>query len=164
MSLARAEVGLANFLTLLCKSGETEIVYRFQNYWLDEQKTFEGQSYEWLPFSVGSIGASSEGDATNAAIALPNNVLALQVINGSDGLRNQQAIIVSAYVDAETDAILSGGLTRNLFTIDSSTVREAQIDIELQSVVNALLDTFPRSRITEANCGRLPQNSQIRFA
>lgn len=164
MTAASAYVGLANFLTLICKDGETEIVYRFQNYWLDEQKTFEGLAYEWLPFSVGSLGASSEGDSTSATIALPNNVLALQIVNGNNGLRGQQAIIVSAFVNSETEAILSGGLTRNLFTIDSSSIQEAQIQIELQSVVNTLLDTFPRSRITEANCGRLPQNSQIRFA
>ncbi len=158
-----ASVGYGNFIRIAVVDGINTIIYRFQNYFVQEQKDFQGQTYDWLPFQVTEAENSTEGDNTGASIVLPNNTLALQVVNGNQGLRGQQVTINSAFINPSTGAILNGGLTTNLYNVDGCFIREDIIQLELQSVVNTLLDTFPRTKITELNCGKLPQNSQIRF-
>ena len=58
----------------MIKPGES-VLYRFQNFYLSETKTYEGADYVFVPFGFSGVTINRTGDGLDASLVFPNNEL-----------------------------------------------------------------------------------------
>lgn len=134
--------------------------YQFQNYWVNEDVTYNAITYGYMPFAFSGSAVTKSGDNQPATLAFPNNALsrgwAATAINDQwvatirimllDPNDKTQGTVISQYVGQ----IVSGGW-------DTSTLK-----LNMASVFDAVGADVPRKKLSQQLVGHLPLTSNVR--
>ena len=128
---------------------------RYQNYQL-EPYLYQGNSFEFLPFSIDSDPqASIDLDNAPSSISISNAKLVRNLVEANDGLRRAIVTITSIYLD---DLNRAPVVTRT--QILKPSYQGASIQFQLESPVNAIVGRFPSVFFTGDQWRELPISSQ----
>lgn len=146
-------------LTTYANSGSVgQIVHRFQNYFVNETKTFNGEQYSFLPFRAEGAVANLNGDNAVLQVLLPNVMPALRLLEQGNGNRLSELILTTAWLNAELNAFRH--YEERYIGIGSS-FSETTIELRFRSAMDSVGAAFPARKLTRNLAGLLPLNADL---
>lgn len=156
----RSEIAVGHMLTLKPRTIGAAPMY-FQNFWLNENMNYNGNTHGFLPFGFTGVTVNRSGDNQSTQIGLPNNSLsrgwAATIVEGAwvvflDMLmlnpdNKLDYRLLSSYAGQVTGAVWS----------------DSDLRLEVSSVLDAVGNDVPKRRITEDIFGPLPTTAQMRL-
>ena len=140
--------------------------YRFQNFFIGEQLTHNGDDYQFLPFGFSGVTVNRTGDGLEATLVFPNNALSRPW--GREAIESSFVMEVEVLIIEDPDP--SSGLTATHTTVHTYTgittggqYDEAALSLELSSVLDAVGTDVPRRSLTQDLVGNLPISSNVRL-
>lgn len=150
------EINLGHLLTLKASS---TVKYRFQNFSIKGSVAYEGATYSFAPFSFSGITASLAGDNLDARLNFPVNKLtrawAEQALSES-WIGTVQVLLLNESstpiqkLHSYVGVIASGGWD------------ESAVELQLNTVMNAVRGTIPGRRFTRQLVGNIPITANVR--
>lgn len=151
-------IALGNYLTL---SAAGSVRYRFQNFYINRSATYQGQTYQFLPFGFSGVTINRQGDNTEASIILPNNELsrpwAVEMLDN-----RWLATVLVLSLDPGT---ASGGQLMHSYTgqVAAGSWDDTSLEVRLNTVLDAVGADVPMRRLNQALVGDLPITANVRL-
>jgi len=150
------EYAVGNFLHFLPDDGTT---YRFQNFFINETITYQGNSFGFIPFGFSGVTINRTGDNTEATLVFPNNDLS----------RRWAIDAVQNYWLARVQVMLLDPDDRTSFTqmheyygrIAQGRWDEASLNLTLNTVLDGVGADVPVRRLTQKLIGAIPVSNGI---
>ena len=164
-----AELAVGNFVKF---TSGTEVRHRFQNFFIGQSITNEGDSYGFVPFGFSGVTVNKTGDGTEASILLPNstsdedqsnNVGALSRSLSKTALDERWLAYVRMLIVDPDDSTQFTTLSRYYGQVSSGNWDNATITLTLSSVLDAVGGDIPQRRLNRALVGNLPTSSGVRL-
>lgn len=152
------EFAVGNFLTLTT-SGTVQ--HRFQNFFIGETITYEGNSFGFLPFGFSGVTVNRTGDNTEASVLLPNNNIS----------RSWAVEAIEKRWLAQVQVMLLDPDDRNSFTqmhqyvgqVAGGQWDESSLQLTLSTVLDAVGSDVPTRKLTQKLIGAIPVTSGLRL-
>lgn len=154
-------VAWVNYVQFLDTTG-APTGYRFQDYAMNESRTFEGNPYASMPFEVAPGGGASGGDRSTAAFSTFANDIAVNVI--TEACDSEWLLeIAQVKIDRATGENLLL-FTREPWLCNSYSYSQGNgiISLSLGSLLNAV-DGLVGRTLTSKMVGRLPVSGGLRL-
>lgn len=155
------QLAIGHMLTLKPRTAGAAPLY-FQNFYINETFTYNGNSHIFLPFGFSGVTVNRSGDNQQTQLAFPNNALsrtwALSVVDGAWVITVDLLILNP---DNKADYRV---LTSYAGQASGGIWGEVDLRVEVSSVIDAVGGDVPRRRITEDVFGPLPTTAQVRLS
>lgn len=152
------ELALGNYLTFTSNVG---VVYRFQNFHIAQTATFQGQTYQFLPFGFSGITISRTGDNTDASLVFPNNDLSRAwATTALEDKWLATVFVLSLDPDDRTQGTLMNQYTGQ---VAAGSWDEVSLNLTLNTVIDAVGADVPMRRLTQSLVGALPVTGNVRL-
>lgn len=146
------------YLTL--RNREASTLYRFQNYWVNEDAPFENEVYGFMPFIFNGTVLTKSGDNQPATVAFPNNALSRGW--AENATRDNWIIDVRTVIINPDDKTAGTLLMRYVAQVVSASWDDTSLQLQLASVLDAVGADAPRKKLTKQLVGNLPLTSRVR--
>ena len=153
------ELAIGNFLTF---SDNGIVRQRFQNFFISETITYEGNEYGFLPFGFSGVTINRTGDNTDASLLLPNNSLSRNW--AVEALNNRWLAHVRVMLLDPDDRTSFSQLHQYYGLVASGSWKEAELTVNLNTVLDAVGAEFPMRRLTQRLIGDIPATSGVRLS
>lgn len=150
-----AEINLGILLTL--KDGAAT-KYRFQNYKVSDSVTYNGSTYTFAPFSFSGAVSNLQGDNLDAGLVFASTAVTrtwadTAIVNGWVGL--VRVMLLDDNSDIQRVLYEYTGL------VDSGGWDQTQIELSLNSVMDAVRGTIPGRRMNAQLVGNIPITASV---
>lgn len=152
------DLAIGNYLTFTAAGS---VVYRFQNFHIAQNATFDGQTYQFVPFGFSGITISRTGDNTDATLVFPNNELSRSW--ATTALENRWLATVFLLALNPDDRTTGTKMHSYTGQVSSGTWDEANLNLTLNTVLDAVGADVPMRRLTQTLVGALPVSSNVRL-
>jgi phage-related protein len=150
-----ANIRIAQFFRLTTSAGA---LHRFQNYFIAETKTFQGESYGFAPFQADGALASLNGENQQLRVLFPSLEVVIRLVEEGDGNRLSVLRLTTAWLSG-SDQIVT---TFNDFFIGiGATYNEETVELRFRSSMDSVGAAFPGRTLTSDNVGILPLNADL---
>jgi phage-related protein len=150
-----ANIRIAQFFRLTTSAGALR---RFQNYFIAETKTFQGESYGFAPFQADGALASLNGENQQLRVLFPSLEVVIRLVEEGDGNRLSVLRLTTAWLSG-SDQIVT---TFNDFFIGiGATYNEETVELRFRSSMDSVGAAFPGRTLTSDNVGILPLNADL---
>ena len=143
-------------------TGNLETLYFFQNFYINQEATYDSSKYSFVPFGFSGVTVNRTGDGMEAVLVFPNNGL-------SRGFADQ-AIDQNWIVEVDVlilDADNSAGAHQKLHSFTGQAVGgqwdNVSLNLKLSSVLDAVGTDVPRRSLTQRLVGNLPISNNVRL-
>lgn len=152
------ELAVGNLLTLTAAGN---VRHRFQNFFINETISYQGNPYGFLPFGFSGVTVNRTGDNTEASLLFPNNGLsrgwAVEAIEGR-WLAHVQVMLL------DPDNRNSFDLMHQYFgQVAGGQWDESSLRLTLSTVLDAVGSDVPVRRLTQKLIGNIPVSSGVRL-
>lgn len=152
------EIAVGNFLTF---SLNNVPFYRFQNFFIQEEISYNAEYFTFMPFGFSGVTVNRTGDNTEASLLLPNAVLSRSWV--TEALKDQWLAHVRVLiVDPETRLPVSL-LHQYYGKVVSGTWDETSLTVYLSTILDAVGTDIPTRRLTQRLIGKIPVTSNVRL-
>ena len=155
-----ATIRICQFFDMSTNQGKE---HRYQNYFIGQSKSFGGESYAFAPFQIQGGIANLTGDNEQIQILFPAIEYAIRLVEEGDGNRLSRLTIYTRYVTSAGSIMDKTGYDNYLIGI-GATFDESTIELRFRSALDGVTPNLPAMRLTEANAGILPLDSQLRLS
>jgi phage-related protein len=164
-----AELAVGNFVTF--SSGET-VKYRFQNFFIGETITRNGNEYSFVPFGFSGVTINKTGDGTEASILLPNstsdedqssNVGALARSISTTAIEERWLAYARVVILDPNDKTSFAILCRYYGQVTAGGWDNSTITLNLSTVLDAVGGDVPQRKLSQTLVGDLPTSSGVRL-
>lgn len=148
----------AQYIELRTLSGSTRL--RFQNYWINEDATLNGEAYGFMPFAFSGTTITKSGDNQPATLVFPNNALSrgwAETIVQEQWLAACSTVIIDP--NSPSNQIV---LSRYEAQVVTASWNETALELQMASVLDAVGADVPRKKLTKQLVGNLPVTSRVR--
>jgi hypothetical protein len=152
------ELAIGNFITF---SDNGNVRQRFQNFFISETITYSGDEYGFLPFGFSGVTINRTGDNTDASLLLPNNSLSRNW--AVEALNNRWLAHVRVMLLDPDDRTAATQLHQYYGLVASGSWKEAELVVNLNTVLDAVGAEFPMRRLTQRLIGNIPTTSGVRL-
>jgi hypothetical protein len=152
------ELAIGNFITF---SDNGNVRQRFQNFFISETITYSGDEYGFLPFGFSGVTINRTGDNTDASLLLPNNSLSRNW--AVEALNNRWLAHVRVMLLDPDDRTSFSQLHQYYGLVASGSWKEAELVINLNTVLDAVGAEFPMRRLSQRLIGNIPTTSGVRL-
>jgi len=153
------ELAIGNFITF---SDNGIVRQRFQNFFISETITYSGDEYGFLPFGFSGVTINRTGDNTDASLLLPNNSLSRNW--AVEALNNRWLAHVRVMLLDPDDRTSFSQLHQYYGLVASGSWKEAELTLNLNTVLDAVGAEFPLRRLTQRLIGNIPTTSGVRLS
>lgn len=133
--------------------------YRYQNYFINENKTFGGVSYSFVPFEIEGGVSSLNADNQQVTLRLPASEYAVRLVEEGDGNRLSKLVVYTRFITA-AEGIPDTGPEEYYVGIGAS-FSDDTIELRFRSALDGVAAGFPARTLTERNVGILPLESNL---
>ena len=138
------------------------VQFRFQNFFIAQDMTYDGQTYGFVPFGFSGVTVNRTGDGLESSLVFPNNDLtrgwAVEAIN------EHYVMEVDVLIIDSTSA--TGSHTR-VHTYTGQVVGgqwdNVSLNLQLGGVLDAVGTDVPRRSLTRKLIGNLPITNNVRL-
>ena len=155
MSL-ETDIRIVQFFELVDANGST---HRYQNYFVNESKTFNSASYGFAPFQVQGSVSSLNGDNAQIQVLFPAIEYAIRLVEAGEGNRRSRLTLTTRTVTAA--GAISGTGPQEIYIGLGASFSEDTVELRFNTAVDAVASNFPAQSLTEQNCGFLPLDSSL---
>lgn len=150
------ELRIVQFFDLETDNDKT---HRFQNYFVNESKSFGGKSFSFAPFRVDGSVSSLNGDNNQITVLFPATEYAVRLVEAGEGNRKSLLIVDTRFVN-QSGGIGSAG-PREIFVGLGASFSTDTIELRFSSALDAVASNFPANSLTSGNVGFLPLESAL---
>ena len=151
-----SEIRICNFFKLTTTAGR---VHRFQNYFIGENKTFNGAVYSFSPFQADGALASLSGDNQQLRVLFPSQEVSIRLVEEGDG--NRLSVLELATLWTNATGALNGAQFTDYFLGIGATFNEDTIELRFRSSMDSVVAGFPARVLTVDNVGILPLDANL---
>ncbi len=158
---AKSLAGLDKDDTIVAGKAEGTVIHRYQNYFVNQQKKFNGNFYAFAPFRVEGSVANTGGDNSLVQVLFPNYEIAIRLVEQGNGNRLSRLTLSTAWIredgtpirDPYSEAFLGLG----------ASFSETTIELRFRSAMDSVGATFPGRTLSRSLIGILPLNADLRL-
>lgn len=159
----KGEFGVVSYVRFKERNGGGYLPYAYQNYFINETRTYGGIAYDFAPLGVSGGGGKQGGERSRGAIVCPANALVQNIFWQADS--NKLLVeITSVEIDTETDQELAQ-LTKTLWScrVEGSVEigRPGQSVLQLASPLDTVNATVGGRPLSQSLVGALPTTGTI---
>lgn len=154
-------IAICNFIRFKNRGG-AYTSYAYQNFFIGESRTYQGTSYNFLPFALASSAGKKGGDRSNNALACPANPISVNIF--------AEACDKGWLLEAKTVEVdpltlsLQALITSELWFASSMELPDVQRSVlQLSSPIDAVNGQVPRRYLSSALVGALPTSGNLTF-
>ena len=157
-----SEIRICNFFRLRTS---TDIVHRFQNYFIGESKSFQSPSdanarlYSFSPFQADGALASLNGDNQQLRVLFPSQEVSIRLVEEGDGNRLSVLELTTLWTNAT--GALNGAQYTDYFIGVGATFNETTIELRFRSSMDSVGAGFPARTLSVDNVGILPLDASL---
>ena len=149
---------VGNFIRI--KPGES-VLYRFQNFYLSETKTYEGADYVFVPFGFSGVTINRTGDGLDASLIFPNNELSRVWIAEAVESRWIIEVDVLAFDPDTTNPSVNDRVHTYTGQVTGGRHDQASAQVTLGTVLDAVGAEVPMRALTQKLVGNLPVTANV---
>tara|TARA_R100001510_G_C7591424_1_gene160985 strand:+ start:49 stop:549 length:501 start_codon:yes stop_codon:yes gene_type:complete len=139
------------------------VQFRFQNFFINQDMKYKGDSYDFVPFGFSGVTVNRTGDGLEAALVFPNNNLSRgwAVL----GIRDHYVVEVEVLIIDPSNPSSGTHTSVHSYTgqITGGTWDNASLNLQLSSVLDAVGTDVPRRALTKKLVGNLPISNNVRL-
>ena len=138
------------------------VLFRYQNFFINENASYENASYGFVPFGFSGVTVNRNGDGLEATVVFPNN----------DITRSWAVEAIDQYWVMEVDVLIidetnNNGSHQSVHTYTGQVTGgqwdNVTVSLQLTSVLDAVGTDVPRRSLTRKLIGNLPISSNVRL-
>lgn len=149
----KGEFAIVSYIRFKERGGGPYLPHAYQNYFVNETRTYSGTSYSFAPLGVSGGGGKQGGERSRGAIVCPANALVQNIFWQADSSK-WLVEVISVEVDASNDAEL-GQLTKMLWSC------KVEGSIELGQAGQSVLQLFSPLDTVNARVGGRPLSQSL---
>jgi hypothetical protein len=150
------ELRIVQFFDLVTDNNKE---HKFQNYFVNDSKTFDGKSFSFAPFQINGSVSSLNGDNNQITVLFPAIEYAVRLVEAGEGNRKSLLILDTRFVNQSGDFGDTG--PREIFVGLGASFSVDTIELRFSSALDAVASNFPANSLTEENVGILPLESSL---
>jgi len=130
--------------------------YRYQNYSVNQTRTYSGNDYSFLPFGVSTGAGTKGGDRSSTRLVVGLNQISVNIF--AEAVQSQWQLdlkTVSLDVTDDSDDAL---IRSEVWRIASYSIDTTRLILTLSSPLDAAASDVPRRLLTTELVGALPTN------
>ena len=140
---------------------DNDVLYRFQNFYLGETKTYEGGDYIFVPFGFSGVTINRSGDGLDASLVFPNNELSRLWIAEAVERRWIIEVDVLAFDPDVTDPTVNDRVHTYTGQVTGGRHDQASVQVSLGTVLDAVGADVPMRTLTNKLVGNLPVTANV---
>lgn len=152
------DIRIVQFFDLKVEDGTS---YRYQNYFVYKEKTFNSNSYAFAPFQVQGESSSLNGESEQLSVLFPATDYIIRLVETENGNRKSVLNLYTRFVSRDGD--LSDNGPRGVFFGLGASFNADTVELRFSSALDAAASQFPATTLTEDNAGVLPLESQLQL-
>lgn len=152
-------IAICNFIRFKANGGSYIAGYNYQNFYVDQTITYTGSSYLFAPFGVSTGAGTKGGDRSDAAIAAPPSVIAINLFVEA-AQKNWLCEIKSVLLDPETYATIQE-ITSETWVCSRPEITVERAALRLASPLDAVDSHVPKRTLGSRLVGSLPSTGSI---
>ena len=134
-------------------------IYHFQNFSIDDDVSYSGITYGFLPFGFSGSVVSLKGDNVDASLAFPTTTLSQSW--AEDALLNQWVAKVDVVLFTNGTTTVQQVLYSYFGVFSAGGWNDASLELRLNTVLDAVGSEIPARRLHRALVGKIPFTAQI---
>lgn len=137
------------------------VLYRFQNFYIGQAATYDGNQYAFAPFGFSGVTVNRTGDNTEASLLFPNNSLTRSwAVEATEQqwLTNVQVMLLNP--DSSTQY---SRLHQYWGRVTSAKWDETSVNLTLSTILDAVGAGIPARRLTQRLVGAIPVTSTLQL-
>lgn len=150
------ELAIGNFLTF---TATTIVRQRFQNFFIGQTTSYQGNSYLFAPFGFSGVTINRTGDGIDASVGFPNNDItrawAVEAIE-SRWIAHVQVVLLNP--DDNTDFTL---MHEYYGQVSGGKWDEGMLGLMLSNVLDAVGFDVPVRRLSQKLIGAIPVTNGV---
>lgn len=152
------EIRLVQFFKLITA---TEIQHRFQNYFVQQDITFNSETYKFAPFQVQGSVSSLNGDNSQIQILFPATEYAIRLVEEGKGNRKSSLTLYTRSVPRDSTGVVSDSGPMEQYIGLGASFSADTIELRFSTAADSVASNFPARRLNQENVGILPLDSAL---
>ena len=148
------EYAVGNFLEMNIGSSS---VYKWQNFWINENV----DGYSFVPYGFSGLTTNRQGDNIDATLVFPNNELSRQW--ALEATTQKWVARVKVILFDPDNKSSQKVMIEYIGQITSAAWAETQINIQLNSLLDAVGAEIPARRLSNKLVGLIPNSANIQL-
>ena len=133
--------------------------YRYQNYFVGEEKTHNGEQYQFAPFQSSGSLSTLTGDNETVTVLFPAIEYAIRIVDQSGGNRQSTLQLTTKWLTANSE-YTNIEFTETLIGIGAS-FDDTTLELRFRTVMDSVGANFPGRTFTTENTGVLPISAEL---
>jgi hypothetical protein len=159
----KGEFAIVSYIRFKERGGGEYLPYNYQNYYINETRSYNGVDYDFAPLGVAGGGGKQGGERSRGAIVCPANAIVQNIFWQADS-NKWLAEVTSVEVDTVTDQELAQ-LTRIIWAckVEGSIEigKPGQSVLQLSSPLDTVNATVGGRPLSQTLVGALPTTGSI---
>lgn len=152
------EVAVGHFLTLSLNS---TVQYRFQNFFINEEISYNNDVFKFMPFGFSGVTVNRTGDNTEASLLFPNEELSRAWV--TEALQDQWLAYVQVLIVDPSSRLPVSTLHQYYGKTVSGTWDDVNLTIYLSTVLDAVGTDIPTRYLTQSLIGKIPVTNNVQL-
>ena len=152
-------ISVGNYLKLT--NPQQTVVYRFQNFHIQQNATFNGDTYTFVPFGFSGVSVNRTGDNTEASLLFPNNQLSRSW--ALDAIEQQWIATVFVMSLDPDDRTKGTKMHEYVGQVSQGDWDETALTLMLNTILDGVGSDVPLRRLTQSLIGNIPVSSGVRL-
>lgn len=132
--------------------------HRFQNYFINETKSYNNQQYGFAPFRMEGTSANLGGDNPMVQVLFPNNEIVVKFVEQGNGNRLSSLVLTTVWLNASLEPTQT--YEERYIGIGAS-YSETTVELRFRSAMDSVGAQFPARTLTRSSVGILPLSASI---
>lgn len=146
--------------TIVAGKAEGTVIHRYQNYFVNQQKKRNTESYAFVPFRTEGSVANTNGDNSLMQVLFPNHEIAIRLVEQGNGNRLSRLTLTTAWLNANEEEFKD---YKETFLGIGASFSETTIELRFRSAMDSVGATFPGRTLSRNLVGILPLNADLRL-
>jgi phage-related protein len=154
--MADSRIRICQFFKLQASDGR---LYRYQNFFIGEDRTYRGEVYTFAPFQADGALSSLNGENQQMRVLFPSLEIVLRLVEAADGNRLSELELTTAWLADRSNQIVN--TFTDFFVGTGATFNEDTVELRFRSAMDSVGASFPARTFTADNAGILPLNAEL---
>lgn len=153
-----AEIRIAQFFRLVTANTTGKKIHLYQNYFVNDNRSYLGESYAFAPFKAEGSMASLNGDNQQLRILFPSIDYGLKLVEQGEGNRLSTLKLITVWLDANGNIITP---LSDFYVGVGAAFSDTTIELRFRSAIDSVGSEFPGRTLTRELVGPLPLNAEL---
>lgn len=159
-STATSLAGFNQLDTITLGKEPNTVYHRYQNFFVNETKVFNGNNYAFAPFRAEGTTNNLGGDNSLFSVLFPTNELVLRLVEQGNSNRLSRLKFTTVWLNANFEPI-SGKAYAEYYVGIGAAFSETTVELRFRSAMDSVGSKFPARTFTRGLVGLLPLNSNV---